>query len=136
VIDQSTSGIKTILFAGYVGGITDDSLTAMTNIFIVILQIIILILITLSRQQRSLLISAIVIGFTTWPWTARAVRAQTASLHNRDHVNIADYHSWYYVAVVNIIWGTCCWSIVGISPCLSIYCLYNIFFIHYEFWNG
>ena len=33
--------------------------------------------------------TALIIGFTSWPWTARAVRAQTASLRNRDHVNLA-----------------------------------------------
>ena len=29
------------------------------------------------------------IGFTSWVWTARAVRAQVISLRNRDHVNLS-----------------------------------------------
>jgi len=77
------------LSAGYIGGIVDDFLTAVTNIFIVIPSFIVLILISVSIDSRSTLITAIVIGITSWPWTARAVRAQTSSLRNRDHVNIA-----------------------------------------------
>ncbi|MCM3442645.1 ABC transporter permease [Metabacillus halosaccharovorans] len=77
------------LSAGYIGGVVDDILTAVTNIFIVIPSFIVLILISVSIDSRSTLITAIVIGITSWPWTARAVRAQTSSLRNRDHVNIA-----------------------------------------------
>lgn len=99
-IIATSIGIVIGLFAGYVGGITDDLLTATTNIFIVIPQFIILILITVSIQQRSLLISGIVIGVTTWPWTARAVRAQTASLRNRDHVNIAKINGYNTLKII------------------------------------
>jgi peptide/nickel transport system permease protein len=77
------------LLAGYVGGLVDNILTAVTNIFIVIPSFIILILISVSINSRSSLVTAIIIGITSWPWTARAVRAQTSSLRNRDHVNIA-----------------------------------------------
>ncbi|MFD2216636.1 MULTISPECIES: ABC transporter permease [Metabacillus] len=77
------------LSAGYIGGIFDEILSAITNIFIVIPSFIVLILISVSIDSRSSLITAIVIGITSWPWTARAVRAQTSSLRNRDHVNIA-----------------------------------------------
>jgi peptide/nickel transport system permease protein len=31
----------------------------------------------------------VVIGLTSWVWTARAVRAQVISLRNRDHVNLS-----------------------------------------------
>ena len=31
----------------------------------------------------------IIIGVTSWPWTARAVAAQTASLRTREHIDIA-----------------------------------------------
>ncbi|WP_240414789.1 ABC transporter permease [Paenibacillus periandrae] len=77
------------LLAGYIGGLVDNILTAVTNIFIVIPSFIILILISVSINSRSSLVTAIIIGITSWPWTARAVRAQTSSLRNRDHVNIA-----------------------------------------------
>jgi peptide/nickel transport system permease protein len=77
------------LASGYMGGFVDNILTAVTNIFIVIPSFIILILISVSIDSRSSLVTALIIGITSWPWTARAVRAQTTSLRNRDHVNIA-----------------------------------------------
>lgn len=77
------------LFSGYVGGYVDDILSAVTNIFIVIPSFVILVLVSVSISTRTYLTTALVIGFTSWPWTARAVRAQTTSLKNRDHVNLA-----------------------------------------------
>ncbi|MET3938148.1 peptide/nickel transport system permease protein [Paenibacillus sp. PvP094] len=77
------------LVSGYIGGMLDNFLTAVTNIFIVIPSFIILILISVSIDSRSSLVTAIIIGITSWPWTARAVRAQTTSLRSRDHVHIA-----------------------------------------------
>lgn len=82
-------GLVVGLASGYIGGLIDNLLTALTNIFIVIPSFIILILISVSIDSRSSLVTAIIIGITSWPWTARAVRAQTTSLRNRDHVNIA-----------------------------------------------
>ncbi len=40
-------------------------------------------------NSRSIEIMGFIIGVTSWPWTARAVRAQTSSLRTREHVDIA-----------------------------------------------
>jgi peptide/nickel transport system permease protein len=88
-ITATLIGLSIGLFAGYKGGLIDNILTAVTNMFIVIPSFIILILISVSLNNRSIMVTAIVIGLTGWPWTARAVRSQTSSLRNRDHVNIA-----------------------------------------------
>ncbi len=78
------------LLAGYIGGFVDNLLTTITNIFIVIPSMIVLILIAVALGQiREGWITGLVIGLTAWPWTARAVRAQTTSLRYRDHVNMA-----------------------------------------------
>jgi len=77
------------LFSGYKGGLIDEILMAFANLFTVIPSFIILILISVAVQTRSIWLTAAVIGVTTWPWTARAVRAQTVSLRQRDHINIA-----------------------------------------------
>ncbi|MEK4120206.1 MULTISPECIES: ABC transporter permease [Paenibacillus] len=82
-------GLVIGLTSGYIGGMIDNLLTAVTNIFIVIPSFVILILISVSIDSRSSFVTAVIIGVTSWPWTARAVRAQTSSLRNRDHVNIA-----------------------------------------------
>ena len=82
-------GLGLGLFAGYKGGIIDEILMAFANMFTVIPPFIILILISVSIQTRSIWMTATVIGITTWPWTARSVRAQAVSLRERDHINIA-----------------------------------------------
>jgi peptide/nickel transport system permease protein len=93
------------LACGYIGGLVDNLLTAITNMFIVIPSFIILILISVSINSRSSMVVAIIIGVTSWPWTARAVRAQTTSLRNRDHVNIAKIsgHSTAKIIVYEIL---------------------------------
>lgn len=82
-------GLTLGLWSGYVGGIIDDIIQTITNMFTVIPSIVILILISVSVTTRSYYVTALVIGLTSWPWTCRSVRAQTASLRVRDHVNIA-----------------------------------------------
>jgi peptide/nickel transport system permease protein len=86
--------------AGFIGGRTDNILTALTNMFIVIPSFIILILISVSINTRSAFLVAAIIGCTSWPWTARAVRAQTTSLRQRDHVNIARISGYSTVHIV------------------------------------
>ncbi|MBZ0298095.1 MAG: ABC transporter permease [Anaerolineae bacterium] len=75
--------------AGYTGGMVEEVLMALTNIVITIPSIVILILLSIAFKTRSLLVMGIIIGVTTWPWTARAVRAQTSSLRTREHVDVA-----------------------------------------------
>lgn len=87
----TTIGLVMGLLAGYRGGIADDVIVFFTNIFTVIPTFVLLILISFSigQEKRGPLTIALVIGFTAWPWTARAVRAQVMSLRNRDHVNLS-----------------------------------------------
>ena len=78
------------VYGGFKGGFIDDVLTAATNLFLVIPSLIVLILLSNSLEHgRSLALIALLIGFTTWTWSARAVRAQSSSLRGRDHVNLA-----------------------------------------------
>jgi peptide/nickel transport system permease protein len=46
----------------------------------------------------------VVIGLTSWVWTARAVRAQVISLRNRDHVNLSKLsgHSTAHILLTDI----------------------------------
>mgnify|MGYP006282102281 CR=1 FL=1 len=77
------------LFAGYLGGIVDSIINSITNIFLSVPPFIILILVSISLETRSIYLIAFLIGFTSWPWVARSVRSQTMSLRNRKHVDIA-----------------------------------------------
>jgi peptide/nickel transport system permease protein len=75
--------------AGYRGGWLDDILTMLTNVVLVIPTLAILIVVAAYLNVHSYVTEAILIGLTSWPWAARAVRAQTFSLKTRDFVDIA-----------------------------------------------
>ncbi|MCL4301211.1 MAG: ABC transporter permease [Anaerolineae bacterium] len=100
-------GLVLGLLSGYVGGFTDDVITFITNLFTVIPSFVLLILISFSigQDQRGAFTIAVVIGFTSWVWTARAVRAQVFSLRNRDHVNLSKLsgHSVAHIIVRDIL---------------------------------
>lgn len=84
-------GLSLGLLSGYVGGWLDDIIMFITNLFTVIPGFILLILISysISPDMRGPVVVAIVIGLTSWTWTARSVRSQVISLRNRDHVNLS-----------------------------------------------
>jgi peptide/nickel transport system permease protein len=99
------TGLIIGLLAGYMGGQLDNFLSSITNIFIVIPSIVILILISVSMTSTTSVSIGVIIGLTSWPWTARAVRAQTTSLRNRDHVNLSKLsgHSMPRIIVRDIL---------------------------------
>lgn len=84
-------GLLLGLLAGYVGGTIDDFILFITNIFTVIPSFVLLVLISFSVSQnaRGVMLTAVIIGITSWPWTTRSVRSQVISLRNRDHVNLS-----------------------------------------------
>ncbi|MFY9784099.1 MAG: ABC transporter permease [Acidimicrobiales bacterium] len=78
--------------AGYLGGKTDDSLSLLSNVFLAIPGLPLLIVIDsyLPVTSRSnVLVIGLVISLTGWAWGARVLRAQTMSLRNRDFVEAA-----------------------------------------------
>jgi len=78
------------VYAGFKGGWIDDIINLVTNLFLVIPTFVVLILISSSlKDGRSLTLIGLIIGMTTWTWSARAVRAQSASLKSRDHIALA-----------------------------------------------
>lgn len=89
------------VYGGYIGGFVDDILTVGTNLFLVIPSLIVLILISSSMEGgRSLSLIALIIGCTTWTWSARAVRAQASSLRSRDHVALARINGYSTLGIV------------------------------------
>jgi len=95
------------LLSGYIGGLVDDGIMFITNLFTVIPGFVLLILISFSigQEHRGAFTIATVIGFTSWVWTARAVRAQVISLRNRDHVNLSKLsgHSIVHIIIHDIL---------------------------------
>ncbi|GAA1694531.1 hypothetical protein GCM10009830_47910 [Glycomyces endophyticus] len=82
-------GVLIGTLAGYRGGLLDEILMGLTNIMITVPAIIVLLLLSISLDTRSVTVMGVCIGAVSWPWTARAVRSQIASLRQREHVDIA-----------------------------------------------
>ncbi|MEB3862278.1 MAG: ABC transporter permease [Desulfurococcales archaeon] len=82
-------GVAVGLASGYLGGLADEMLMMITNIFLVIPTLALLIIIAAYIEQRGIGVESLIIGLTAWPWTARAVRANTLSLRSREFVYVA-----------------------------------------------
>jgi peptide/nickel transport system permease protein len=75
--------------AGYIGGRADEGLSLISNVFLAIPGLPLLIVINSylpSGTQANPLVIGLVIALTGWAWGARVLRAQTLSLRDRDFV--------------------------------------------------
>jgi peptide/nickel transport system permease protein len=92
IVALSVGGIATVLSvlvgvsAAFLGGFWDEMLSLVTNIFLVVpaLPLLIVLLGYLSSQGQ--LSTIIVLAFLGWPWGARVIRAQTLTIRNRDFI--------------------------------------------------
>src|SRR3954453_3355017 len=75
--------------AGYLGGGLDEGLSALSNVFLVIPALPLIIIVASSFTSAGDLVVALTIGFTSWAWGARVLRAQTLSLRRRDYIEAA-----------------------------------------------
>ena len=85
----TTVGAVIGFLAGYYGGVVDLVLRGLTDIFIVIPMLPILILIASMVRVVSLWMTAMILSVFAWAWPARQVRAQVLSLKERDFVYMA-----------------------------------------------
>jgi peptide/nickel transport system permease protein len=72
--------------SAFLGGVWDEALSLVTNIFLVVpaLPLLIVLLGYLSSQGQ--LSTIIVLAGLGWPWGARVIRAQTLTIRNRDFI--------------------------------------------------
>ena len=87
-------GMSVGFIAGYLGCWVDEVLNMITNIFLVIPTLAVLLVISSYLQRswpeaRGVFFESIFVGLTAWPWAARAIRAQTFSLRSRDFIDLA-----------------------------------------------
>ncbi|GAA0258039.1 ABC transporter permease [Saccharothrix mutabilis subsp. mutabilis] len=75
--------------SGYLSGAGAEGLSALSNVFLVIPALPLIIIITSTLPDTGNITIALVIGFTSWAWGARVLRAQTLSLRRRDYVEAA-----------------------------------------------
>jgi peptide/nickel transport system permease protein len=94
--------------AGYLGGLGDDLLSMIANIFLVLpaLPLLIIMFGFLGRSSSNdLFIIGLIISVTGWAFGARVLRAQTLSLRNRDYVDSAKItgERWWRIIATEIL---------------------------------
>jgi peptide/nickel transport system permease protein len=75
--------------AGFLGGVGDEVLSAISNIFLVIPALPLIIIVAGAVPDAGNLLIAFVLALTGWAWGARILRAQTLSLRRRDFIEAA-----------------------------------------------
>ncbi|MGH3244694.1 MAG: ABC transporter permease [Trebonia sp.] len=72
--------------SAFLGGVWDEFLSLVSNVFLVIPALPLLILLLGYLPQKGQLPTIIVLSVLGWPWGARVIRAQTLMIRNRDFV--------------------------------------------------
>jgi peptide/nickel transport system permease protein len=75
--------------AAFLGGVWDELLSLVTNVFLVIPALPLLIILLGYLPQKGQLATILVLALLGWPWGARLVRAQTLAIRNRDFISAA-----------------------------------------------
>jgi peptide/nickel transport system permease protein len=75
--------------AGFLGGVADEILSALANIFLVIPALPLIVIVTGQLPNAGNVLIGIVLAFTGWAWGARVLRSQTLSLRGRDFIEAA-----------------------------------------------
>jgi peptide/nickel transport system permease protein len=77
------------ILAAYSGGLVDEVINFLTNVFLVIPTIPLLIVISAYLKSRGMTTMILVLGLTLWSFEARILRGQALTLRNRDFVQAA-----------------------------------------------
>jgi peptide/nickel transport system permease protein len=77
------------LVSGYVGGVSDEALSLLSNVFLVLPTLPLAIVLAKFLPYRGPLTIGFVLTVTGWSWGARVLRAQTLSMRNREFVTAA-----------------------------------------------
>ena len=91
IVGVIATGLSVIVgvTAAFLGGIWDDVLSLVTNVFLVIpaLPLLIVLLGYLSQQGQTS--TVVVLSILGWAWGARVIRAQTLTIRGRDFIGAA-----------------------------------------------
>ena len=77
------------MFAAYSGGWIDDSINLVTNVFLVIPVLPLLLVVYSLLPTRGPVVMVLILGLTTWAVEARILRSQALTLRNRDFIGAA-----------------------------------------------
>jgi peptide/nickel transport system permease protein len=82
-------GIVVGISAGYFGGVVDDALSLVTNVFLIVPSLPLLVVLAAFLGSGNATYFILVLTITGWAWPARVMRAQTLSLREKDFVAAA-----------------------------------------------
>ena len=88
------------ILAAYSGGVVDEAVNFLTNVFLVIPVIPLLVVISAYLKSRNMGTMILVLAFTLWAFEARILRGQALQLRNRDFVlaaKVAGESTWRIV---------------------------------------
>jgi peptide/nickel transport system permease protein len=93
------------VFAGYVGGFFDTVASAVTNVFLVLPSLPLLIILAAYLQGGSVFVLIAVIVVTGWAWGAKVLRAQAITLRERPFVQAARIsgESRWHIVLTHIV---------------------------------
>ncbi|HTV12401.1 MAG TPA: ABC transporter permease [Acidimicrobiales bacterium] len=93
------------IFSGYVGGWVDNVLNTITNIFLVVPALVLLIILAAYLPGKGLGVIIAILAATGWAWGARVLRAQAISLRDRPFVEAARMagESRWRIVLVHIV---------------------------------
>lgn len=77
------------MLAAYAGGWIDDTINTLTNVFLVIPALPLLIVVYSFLPARGPTVMVLILGLTTWAVEARILRSQALTLRNRDFIEAA-----------------------------------------------
>lgn len=106
ILGASAALLATVLAAtlgilgAYSGGVVDEIVIFLTNVFLVIPTIPLLIVISAYLKARGMMTMILVLGFTLWAFEARILRGQALTLKSRDFVHaskVAGESTWRIV---------------------------------------
>ncbi len=86
--------------AAFLGGVWDEVLSLLTNVFLVLPALPLLVVLLGYLPQKGQTATVLVLSLLGWPWGARVIRAQTLALRNRDFVAAAretGERSWHII---------------------------------------
>jgi peptide/nickel transport system permease protein len=108
--------------AGFLGGIADEALSMLANIFLVIPALPLLVVLAAFLHSPSNTVIAFVIAVTGWAWGARVLRAQTLALRRNDYVQSARAAGEY-------AWRIILWEILPNEAAIAAACfLFTVLF--------
>ncbi len=93
-------GISMGIISGYKGGLVDDVLRGVTDVFLVIPTLPFLVVISSYVQSLTVPVLVMILAIFSWPWPTRTFRAQVLSLRKREFINLAKLAGWGDLKIV------------------------------------